>query len=177
MKYKREKSCSPLGLQSFIDQITNGIIDAELELEMLKHNVLRRLKLCINDRLYEQQFIENSKTNKKNIRDHLNIIKAYYDFYIKLDKYFLLVFFLIYTKEAELYKIPNKNFKHSVAFIFKNGDILPFTDIFQDTSYLFDLDFSKNFCTSYNTALLNQNTYDWEKNEMIKEFIEEIDKK
>jgi hypothetical protein len=174
MKYKRNKSCSQLGIKSFIDELTDGIVNGEIPLENLKFNVLKRLRLCINDRLYEQQYIHESE-DEKNVQDHLNIIKAYYDFYIKIDQYFLLIVFLIYSGEAQLKKIRHKNFKHSVALEFKNGEILPFTDLSQDTSYLSELDFSKNLCTSYNSSILNQYLFDWELNDNIKDFLVEID--
>jgi hypothetical protein len=174
MKYKRNKSCSQLGIKSFIDELTDGILNGEIPLENLKFNILRRLQLCINDRLYEQQYIHDSENNK-NVQDHLNIIKAYYDFYIKINQYFLLIVFLIYSGETHLKKIHHKNFKHSVALEFKNGEILPFTDLSQDTSYLSDLDFSKNLCTSYNSSILNQYLSNWELNDNIKDFLIEID--
>lgn len=38
MKYKREKSCSTNGIQSFIDKITEGIL-SDSDLKVLKNNV------------------------------------------------------------------------------------------------------------------------------------------
>jgi len=176
MRYKREKSCSPNGIQSFIDEITEGIL-SDSDLNVLKNNVLKRLKLCINDRLYEQQFIE-TKEDDEFIQDHLNIIKIYYDFYQKLSQYFILIAVFIFTKKGNLKKKKyNKNFKNSIVLELENGDILYFTDVKRKSSYLQDLDFSKNFCTSYNSEILNRYSIDWENNDYIREFQREIEEK
>lgn len=175
MKYKRDKSCSKNGLQSFIDELNNEIL-SDGDLKTLKYNILKRLKFCINDRLYEQQFIENK--DDEFTQDHLNIIKVYYDFYSKLSKYFVLISILIFTKKGVLKKQKyNKNFKNFIILELDNGDKLYFTDVSQDTSYLNDLDFSKNFCTSYNDSILERNTVDWEENDFIYNFQKQIEQK
>jgi hypothetical protein len=175
MRYKREKSCSRNGIQSFIDQLNMGVKSQNIELKDLKKNILDRLKLCINDRLYEQQFfIDNNHDDY--IQDHLNIIKVYYDFYVKLEKYFFLLNILITSDEVRIIKQENKgNFNHSIALELKNKDIVQFTDVLQDTSYLNDLDFSKNFHVSQNENLLNQNIPDWLENDKIYFFIKYIE--
>lgn len=166
MRYKRDKSCSKNGIQSFIDQINSNSIN-------LKKNILDRLKTCINDRIYEQQFFVN---NDKTYQDHLNIIKVYYDFYVKLEKYFFLLNILIGVKEAKIIKQQNKgNFNHSICLELKNGEIIQFTDILQDTSHLTKLDFSKNFDSEQNKILLNQNIPDWLENDNIKFFIKYVE--
>jgi hypothetical protein len=172
MRYKREKSCSPNGLQSFIDEFTEGVLN-RINFDILRDNLLRRLKICINDRLYEQQFYLIDNIDDPNYKNHLNIIKSYYDFYLKLKKYFMILVSLVYSGEGRLEKLEyHNNFNHSVILVLKNSDneisdILPFTDTSQDTSYLHNLDFSKNICTSYNQSLLNTNITDWSDNDII----------
>lgn len=178
MRYKREKSCSRNGIQSFIDQLNTGLRSQNIDLKDLKKSILDRLKLCINDRLYEQQFFINNipDYDVKNVQDHLNIIKVYYDFYVKLEKYFFLLNVLITSDEARIIKQENKgNFNHSIGLELKSKDVIQFTDVLQDTSYLNDLDFSKNFHVSQNENLLNQNIPDWLENDKIKFFVKYIE--
>lgn len=166
MRYKKNNSCSKNGIQSFIDQLNSKEVN-------LKQNILYRLKTCINDRLYEQQFFTNKD---KSFQDHLNIIKVYYDFYLKLEKYFFLLNILITSGEAKIIKQENKgSFNHSIGLELKNKEVIQFTDILQDTSYLINLDFSKNFNFDQNQILLNQNVPDWLENDNIKYFIKYID--
>jgi len=128
---------------------------------------MRRLSICINDRLYEQR---NFAGRSFDIKNHLNIIKVYYDFYVKLDQYFSVLSDLYFTGEARIKKFTNQgNFTNSVFLEFENGDLLPFTDIDQDTNYLYNLDVTRNFMTRHNNRILNMNTVDWSNNIIIKD--------
>lgn len=180
MRYKREKSCGRNGIQSFIDQLNIGLRSQNIDFSNLKKSILDRLKLCINDRLYEQQFFidpdSDSDSDVKNVQDHLNIIKVYYDFYVKLEKYFFLLNILISSSEARIIKQEKKgNFNHSIGLELKSKEVIQFTDLLQDTSYLNDLDFSKNFHVYQNENLLHKNIPDWLENDKIKFFIKYIE--
>lgn len=169
MRYKRINSCGN-GLQTFIDQL-NSLNFLNLTEDDIKKNILNRMKTCINDRLHEQQKFVNKD---KSYQDHLNIIKIYYDFYVKIEKYFTLLNILISSGEAKIIKQEaNGSFNHSVALELKK-EFIQFTDISQDTSYLSNLDFTKKFDFDHNLKLLNQNIPDWLENDKIKFFIKYI---
>ena len=165
MRYKRDVSCSVRGIQSFIDEF-NDITSTD-DPENYKETLMRRLAICINDRLYEQR---NFTGRSFDIKNHLNIIKVYYDFYVKLDQYFSVLSDLYFTGEARIKKFTNQgNFTNSVFLEFENGDLLPFTYVDQDTNYLYNLDVTRNFMTRHNNRILNMNTVDWSNNIIIKD--------
>jgi methyl-accepting chemotaxis protein len=172
LKYKRQKSCSPEGINSFIKEIMNNL--DKINTTNFRHNFLKRLQLCINDRLYEQQKI---MSNDRFTIDHLNIIKIYYDFFVKIRDYFSEISMILKMGEGKIIKIKNVgNFNHAVFIEFDDGDLLPFTDIYQDTTYLINLDFSKNIIVPHNKKILDTNTIDWSQNDKIKEYTNALKK-
>jgi hypothetical protein len=148
------------------------------------------------DRLYEQQYFINS--NNKAVADHYNIIKVYYDFYTKIIDYFDELYILILSGKASIKKLKNKgNFTNVLYLEIKNPHVLnkeekdekdiyenlniieylPFTDVNQDTSYLYDLDLGKKKMSRYNQDILKKNTVSWSKNPTIKYISDEIKKR
>lgn len=186
--YKNEKSCGEFGLQSFIDEL-NLVFQSDFDdIKKKKDELIQRLRNCIMDRLYEQQYFVNSN---KFTTDHYNIIKVYYDFYTKINDYFDELYILILSGKAAIKKLKNKgNFTNALFLEIKNPNLpnekdekdenlniieyLPFTDVNQDTSYLYHLDLGKKTMSKYNIDILKKNKVNWSKNPTIKYISSEI---
>lgn len=178
MRYKDENSCSQFGLKSFIDELV-FISNSEPEyVDELRENLIKRLKICIMDRLYDQQyFVKEEET--QHIKNHYNIIKVYFDLYMKLNDYFDVIYVLLLSKTARIKKLKNQgNFTNALFLEIDTEkgkkELIPFTDINQDTSYLYNLDLGKTKMSKYNISILKQNIVDWNKFPSIKIVLEEI---
>jgi hypothetical protein len=164
MRYKGKDSCSNFGLQSFIDEFVLICKSDSDDIKDMKDRLIGRLKVCIMDRLYDQKYFSG---DDEHIKNHFNIIKVYYDLYIKLKKYFDVLYVFILSGKGKIIKLKNTgNFTNSLFLEIINKDdskkeFLPFTDINQDLSYLYKLEVGKEEMTKYNREILNKNITDW----------------
>lgn len=147
----------------------------------MKDKLIKRLKTCIMDRLYDQQYFSG---NSDHIKNHLNIIKVYFDLYTKLNDYFDVLYILILNENAKIKKLKNKGNFTNALFLeidridVKDGkELLSFSDVDQDLSYLYKLDLGKEKMSKYNKNILKQNTVDWSENPTIKYILDEIKKR
>lgn len=183
MNYKRDESCSRFGIQSFIDEFNLICSSDPEEVDKMKENLFDRLKRCILERLYEQQyFMDTSFDSEIHIDNHYKIIKVYFDFYTKLNEYFDVLYILILAGGTSIKKLKNKeNFTNALYLEIEGEDgkkeLLPFTDVNQDTRYLYSLDLGKKKMSKYNINILSQNKVDWSKNPTIKFVLDEIKKR
>jgi hypothetical protein len=175
MRYKNQDSCSQFGIQSFIDEFILICNNDYEDIEKMKDKLIIRLKTCIMDRLYEQQYFIG---NNEHIKNHVNIIKVYFDLYSKLNDYFDVLYILILSGKGKIKKFKNKgNFTNSLYLEIDGKELLPFTDVDQDLSYLYKLDLGKSKMSKYNMEILIQNTVDWSENHTIKNISDEIKKR
>jgi hypothetical protein len=184
MRYKNEKSCSQFGIQSFIDELVS-ICNSDFEkVDEMKKKLIERLQVCIIDRLYDQQYFAN-KEDSDHIKNHYNIIKVYFDLFVKLTEYFDVIYVLILSGKGVIKKLKNKgNFTNALFLEIdmssdkeKNRkEIIPFTDVNQDTSYLYNLDLGKLKMSKYNISILKENEVDWNKIPIINNILQEIKK-
>jgi len=152
-----------------------------MNIDEMKDKLIKRLKTCIMDRLYDQQYFSG---NSDHIKNHLNIIKVYFDLYTKLNDYFDVLYILILNENAKIKKLKNKGNFTNALFLeidridVKDGkELLSFSDVDQDLSYLYKLDLGKEKMSKYNKNILKQNTVDWSENPTIKYILDEIKKR
>jgi len=157
--YHRPSSCSEDDFFSFIKEINDGIRE-NLDHYDIEEKVLSRLRICINERLNHQKFYKITKITKI-IQSHLNIIKAYYDFYIKLQRYFPILLILLSEKLVSIEQLDYKGYYNHTVWLFIQGTYIPFTDISKNPKYLIHLDFEDDFDTDYNLKILNKYVTNW----------------
>ena len=166
ISYHEEDSCGKDDLLGFIKEIQDGI-DNNKDAFDIEEDVLRRLTRCINDRFEYQNFFTKKTKISKITQDHINIIKVYYDFYVKLQRYFPIILILLTDKlvsiiQADYYDRHNNSYNHTLWLSFnKQKEMIPFTQVSEDPSYLLKLDFSEDFESDYNQSILNKYVPDW----------------
>ena len=174
ISYHKADSCGEDDLLGFIKEIQDGI-DNNKDAFDIEQDVLSRLIRCINDRFEFQdkkskttlKLNKQKKKTSKIIQDHINIIKVYYDFFVKLQRYFPILILLLSDKlvsivQYDYYDKSINSYNHTLWLLFnKENEIIPFTQISVDPSYLLDLNFSEDFDSKHNESILNKYIPDW----------------
>lgn len=167
LSYHKANSCGKDDLIGFVKEIQDGIDNNKDEFD-IEQDVISRLITCINDRFEYQKYFSTKKSKKsKIIQDHINIIKVYYDFYVKLQRYFPILLILLSDKivsiiQADYYDKNNNSYNHTLWLSFnKEKEMIPFTQISEDPSYLLKLDFSQDFDSDHNQSILDKYVPDW----------------
>jgi len=185
MRYKEENSCSKFGLKSFIDELFLICNSDTEKVDEMKKKLIERLQICIIDRLYDQQYF-SKQSDSEHIKNHYNIIKVYFDLFVKLTEYFEVIYVLILSEKGVIKKLKNQsNFTNALFLEIdmsnenreNKKEIIPFTDINQDTSYLYNLDLGKLKMSKYNISILKKNEVDWNKIPIINGILQEIKKR
>lgn len=180
MNYKSDESCSRLGIKSFIDEFNLICNSDPEEVDKMKEIFFNRLRTCIIERLYEQQYFTTDSSDI-HLDNHYKIIKVYFDLYSKLNEYFDVLYILMVAGGTSIKKLKNKGNFTNALYLEIEGDkgkeLLPFTDVNQDTKYLYNLDLGKRRMSKYNINILSQNKVDWSKNPTINFVLNEIKKR